>query len=133
MGGTCGKDGECNGCVGQTVHHQIEALAKEITLVLLDLNKQPGKPISLMLNHEGLRPNRIRDRIWGSGDAFPELTLPESWNLVHLKKGGSGLALSIAINGVQSNYDQYGQCFLPEECNPLSLSACTCTCCCDET
>ena len=94
------------------------ARMKEITVVLLDLNGNPGQTFQLKRDLQKEQPQALRGYICGLD------SLPYSWNRKYLRE--SDLVLSIgdaAISGEMSLH-QNGQCRLPDGCDPLSLSAC---------
>ena len=78
----------------------------EFTVVLLELNGNPGQTFQLKQNLQKLQPQALREHI------CKHATLPKSWKRKQLR--GSDLALSIgdaAISGGMSLH-QNGQCCL---------------------
>ena len=158
MGATCKKGGEKD-VVGQTEAIQEErrkraeaaalkaaqdeqALQEEemrkqaevITLVLLELNGNPGSTFQLNRNLQQLELRDLQEYIYGLRSLVScsfnssGASLPESWRVMgdstFLRE--SDLALSIgdaAITGGMSLH-QNGRCCLPHGCNPLSLCFC---------
>ena len=83
------------------------ARMKEFTVVLLDLNGNPGQTFQLKRDLEQEQLQALQEYICGLA------SLPDSWNRTQLRK--SDLVLSIgdaAISGEMSLY-QNGQCCVP--------------------
>ena len=90
---------------------------KEFTVVLLELNGNPGQTFQLKRDLEQEQLQALQEYI------CKHATLPDSWNRKYLRE--SDLVLSIgdaAISGAMSLY-QNGQCCVSYACESLSLSA----------
>ena len=92
------------------------ARMKEFTVVLLDLNGNPGQTFQLKWDlQEQLQA--LQEYICGLD------SLPDSWNRKYLRK--SDLVLSIGDAAISDGMSlrQNGQCCVSDGCDPLSLSA----------
>ena len=94
---------------------QDEERAKEITLVLLELNGNPSKTFPLKLNLQE-QPQALLEYICKLA------TLPKSWDCDWLHESDLALSIGDAAISDEMSLHQNGQCCLPDGCNPLSLN-----------
>ena len=96
------------------------ACRDEFTVVLLELNGNPGQTFQLKRDLEQLLPQALREYI------CKHATLPNSWNfhreIKHLRESDLVLSIDDAAISDEMSLHQNGQCRLPDGCDPLSLS-----------
>ena len=93
------------------------ACRDEFTVVLLELNGNPGQTFQLKQNLQQLLPQALREHI------CKHVTLPDSWNRKYLRESDLVLSIGDAAISDEMSLHQNGQCCLPDGCDPLSLSA----------
>ena len=91
------------------------ARTKEFTVVLLDLNGNPGQTFQLKRDLEQEQPQALREQI------CKHATLPDSWNHKYLRESELVLSIGDAAISDEMSLHQNGQCCLPDGCDPLSL------------
>ena len=88
---------------------------KEITVVLLDLNGNPGQTFQLKRDLEQEQPQALQQHICGL------VALPKSWNRKYLRESELVLSIGDAAISDEMSLHQNGQCCVPYGCAPLSL------------
>ena len=98
------------------------ACRDEFTVVLLELNGNPGQTFQLKQNLQQLLPQALREHI------CKHAPLPDSWNRKYLRESDLVLSIGDAAIRDEMSLHQNGQCCLPDDgCDPLSLSARVCS------
>ena len=94
------------------------ACRDEFTVVLLELNGNPGQTFQLKQNLQQLLPQALREHI------CKHVTLPDSWNRKWLRKTDLVLSIGDAAISDEMSLHQNGQCRLPWLRSTLSECAC---------
>ena len=97
------------------------ACRDEFTVVLLELNGNPGQTFQLKQNLQQLQPQALREHI------CEHTTLPDSWNRKYLRESELVLSIGDAAISDEMILHQNGQCCVPGGFDPLSLSARVCS------
>ena len=97
------------------------ACRDEFTVVLLELDGNPGGTFKLKQNLQRLEPQALREHI------CKHAALPKSWNRTHLLESDLALSIGNAAISDEMSLHQNGQCCVPDGCDPLILSARVCS------
>jgi len=89
------------------------ARMKEITVVLLELNGNPGQTFQLKWDLQE-QPQALLEHICGLD------SLPDSWDRTHLSNSELVLSIGDAAISDEMSLHQNGQCCLPDGYDPLS-------------
>ena len=91
------------------------ACRDEFTVVLLELNGNPGLTFQLKRDLEQLLPQALLEHI------RKHVTLPNSWNRKYLRESDLVLSIGDAAISDEMSLHQNGQCRLPDGCDTFSL------------
>ena len=91
------------------------ACRDDTTVVLLELNGNPGGTFQLKRNLQQLQPQTLREHI------CKHAALPESWNRTQLCESDLALSIGDAAISDEMSLHQNGQCCLLYGCDPLSF------------
>ena len=91
------------------------ARMKEITVVLLELNGNPGQTFQLKRDLEQEQPQTLQRHI-----CKYRKYLPDSWNRTRLRESDLVLSIGDAAISDEMSLHQNGRCRLPDGCDPLS-------------
>ena len=83
------------------------ACRDEFTVVLLELNGNPGQTFQLKRDLQQLLPQALREYI------CKRATLPDSWNRKYLRESDLELSIGDAAISDEMSLHQNGQCRLP--------------------
>ena len=109
----CGRDQTQAEVAQVDVQRARAASVKEITVVLLELNGNPGQTFQLKWDLQQKQLQALHEYICGLD------SLPGSWNRKHLRQSDLGASIGDAAIGGAMSLHQNGQCCLPDGCDPL--------------